>query len=264
MRFGKMMTMAGIFLVNILPGWAQNTDLQKSKEKQPPAQAAPATGKTAGTATTPAVPQSGPPPAQELRQYLKENQLAARLEGTAKLTMQRVEPAAGKIYTFKIMVDLTGCKVVIEGQPERPAVLGAYTLAVSYDPARVQLVDVLGGETKEFSGKPVFTNLEKANKEGVVRFAAVHVTSDKPAGKVKVAVVQLAADDPAALSTVKLWADSLASSMIFFPDRKLAGPFSIPFDVGKLPRNTIPPLPGKTEEPPAKKESGKPAESGKK
>ncbi len=219
---------------------------------QSPAQPPPANPPTGAppTGTTPA----GSPPAgstapqaggekkpTSFQQYLKENQLPSRLEGKAKLVLKKVEPQEGTVYKYDIFVDLTGVTFVIRDTERIPAVLGAYTLGVKYDPTRVKLVDMNPGQTAEFAKKPIFTNLEKANAEGLVRFSAVHTNSRTPTGLVSVAQAVLDVQDPAAAASIQLYGDSLSTSILFYPDKKLVGPFTIPFEGLQLPRRTVVP-----------------------
>jgi len=120
----------------------------------------------------------------------------------------------------------------------------------------VKALGVLGGKTKEFSRRPIYTNLEKANSIGLIRFSAVHTNSRTPTGKVSIARVKMEINDPKAVETVELYGDSLSTSIIFFPKGKMVGPFSIPFDGKRLPRRTIQrttrqPVPQKKATPPS-------------
>ena len=245
-----------------------------------PAPAAPPTGASPAAPPTPAgspaqlppgAPPSGTPPAgspappaggekkpMSFQQYLKENQLPSRLEGMAKLVMKKVEPQEGTVYKYDVFVDLTGVAFVIRDAERIPAVLGAFTLGIKYDPAKVKLVDMNGGQTAEFAKKPIFTNLEKANAEGLVRFSAVHTNSRTPTGLVSVAQAVLDVQDPPAAASVQLYGDSLSTSILFYPDKKLVGPFTIPFEGLQLPRRTVYPAPGA---PPKPAEPAKPAET---
>lgn len=194
------------------------------------------------------------------QQYLKENQLPSRLEGKAKLVLKKVEPQEGTVYKYDIFVDLTGVAFVIRDTERIPAVLGAFTLGIKFDPAKVKFVDMNAGQTAEFAKKPIFTNLEKANAEGLVRFSAVHTNSRTPTGLVSVAQAVLETQDPAAAASVQLYGDSLSTSILFYPDKKLVGPFTIPFEGLQLPRRLVTPAPAAPA--PAHKpvEPSKPAE----
>lgn len=235
---------------------------------QSPAQPPPANPPTgAPPAGAPATPAGGEKKPTSFQQYLKENQLPSRLEGKAKLVLKKVEPQEGTVYKYDIFVDLTGVTFVIRDTERIPAVLGAYTLGIKYDPAKVKLVDMNPGQTAEFAKKPIFTNLEKANAEGLVRFSAVHTNSRTPTGLVSVAQAVLDVQDPAAAASVQLYGDSLSTSILFYPDKKLVGPFTIPFEGLQLPRRTVVPAapipahkpaePPKPPEPPADKQEPK-------
>lgn len=173
-----------------------------------------------------------PPPSQTLR----DRQLPARLTGTARLVLRPAQRAAtDTVHTWQILVDLREVAIDVEGHPRQPAVLGAYTLGVRFDPHRARLVQVTGGKTREFARPPAFTALDKANAEGLVRLSAVHTQSRSPAGLVSVARVQLELSDPQAAESVCLLGDSLSTSILFFPDQKVAGPFLVPFEGEALP-----------------------------
>lgn len=235
-------------------------------EKAPPPAAPPATP----AASPPETPATAPPapvarPAAEkdsIQKYLKDNQLRSRLDGKAKLILKPDGAPQGNIYSYSILVDMSGVAVVIEDKERIPAVLGAYTLAVKFDSLKVQARDVLGGTTAEFAGKPVSTNLVKANNEGLIRFSAVHTSSQSPRGLISVAKIVLTVFDPKGLDSISVWGDSLATSILFFPDKKIAGPFLIPFEGNQLPRRPLtasgrppaaPPMAPPAAPPPAEK-----------
>ncbi|HOB54177.1 MAG TPA: hypothetical protein PK176_13455 [Acidobacteriota bacterium] len=164
-----------------------------------------------------------------------------RLEGKARLVLVKDQPPDGKRYTLPVLVDLTEVLVVGDADDKVPGVLGAYILGITFDPAKVRLVDVLGGDTPGFQKAPVFTHLEKANAEGLVRFTSYQTRSDAPAGRIAVARVVLDIADPAGLETVELLADSLATSIRKGADGRTVGPFAIPFEGKALPRRTVTP-----------------------
>jgi len=164
-----------------------------------------------------------------------------RLEGKARLILVKDQPPDGKRYTLPVLVDLTQVLVVEKVDDRVPGVLGAYILGIRFDPARVKLVDVLGGDTPGFQKAPVFTRLDKANAEGLVRFTAYQTRSDAPAGRISVARVVVELSDPASLESVELLADSLATSIRKTADGRTVGPFAIPFEGKALPRRTVTP-----------------------
>jgi len=174
-----------------------------------------------------------PPPGPALR--------PGRLEGKARLVLVKDQPPEGNRYTLPVLVDLTEVLVVGDADDKLPGVLGAYILGITFDPAKVRLVDVLGGDTPGFQKVPVFTHPEKANAEGLVRFTSYQTRADAPAGRVAVARVVLDIADPAGLETVELLADSLATSIRKGADGRTVGPFAIPFEGKALPRRTVTP-----------------------
>ncbi|NLI46991.1 MAG: hypothetical protein GX414_07785 [Acidobacteria bacterium] len=178
-------------------------------------------------------PSQTPPPGPALR--------PGRLEGKARLVLEKNQPPDGKRYTLPVLVDLTEVLVVGDADDKVPGVLGAYILGITFDPAKVRLVDVLGGNTPGYQKAPVFTNLEKANAEGLVRFTSYQTRADAPAGCIAVARVVLDIADSAGLETVELLADSLATSIRKGADGRTVGPFAIPFEGKVLPRRTITP-----------------------
>lgn len=174
-----------------------------------------------------------PPPGPALR--------PGRLEGKARLILVKDRPPEGKRYTLPVLVDLSQVVVVGDAGDRVPGVLGAYILGMAFDPARVRLVEVLGGNTPGFQKAPVFTHLDKANAEGLVRFTSYQTRTDAPAGRIAVARVVLDIADPAGLETVELLADSLATSIRKGADGRTVGPFAIPFEGKALPRRTVNP-----------------------
>lgn len=222
----RLQTGCWLLALSTLPALAQASQPQPAPKANP--QPSPAAAK--------------PAPAQEkpvsIGEMIRKNQLPSRFEGQAKLILAQEGKPVGKIFTFTVTVDLTGTAFVVEEKERVPGVLGAYTLGVRFDPAKTRLVDVEGGAA-EFAGKPVFTNAEKANKEGLVRFSAVHTSSKTPTGKILVARVKLEISDPAAANKVEVLGDSLATSILFYPERKIVGPMSIPFTGKKLERPSM-------------------------
>ncbi|MBN2429940.1 MAG: hypothetical protein JXQ27_00620 [Acidobacteria bacterium] len=197
---------------------------EKSEEKTPPPKPEPIK----------------PTKQQSIREQLESRQLPARLEGQARLIMDKPSPKEGNIYEFPITVDLKNVKFIVQDTQVIPGVLGAYTLGVKFDPQKVKVLDMGGGSTKEFAKRPIFTNLEKANASGLIRFSAVHTNSRTPAGRISVATIKLEISDPQAVDSVELYGDSLSTSILFFPEGKIVGPFSIPFEGKQLPRRTVP------------------------
>lgn len=200
-------------------------------------------------ATAPAAPDAAPAPA--LQETVRSDQSQApppgpalrpgRLEGKARLVLVKDQPPDGKRYTLPVLVDLTQVLVVGDADDKVPGVLGAYILGITFDPAKVRLVDVLGGDTPGYQKAPVFTNLEKASAEGLVRFTSYQTRADAPAGRIVVARVVLDIAEPAGLETVELLADSLATSIRKGADGRTVGPFAIPFEGKALPRRTVTP-----------------------
>lgn len=200
-------------------------------------------------ATAPAAPVADPAPATQ--ETIRTDQSQApppgpalrpgRLEGKARLVLVKEQPPDGNRYTLSVLVDLSQVLVVGDADDKLPGVLGAYILGITFDPAKVRLVDVLGGDTPGFQKAPVFTHLEKANAEGLVRFTSYQTRADAPAGRVAVARVVLDIADPAGLETVELLADSLATSIRKGADGRTVGPFAIPFEGKALPRRTVTP-----------------------
>ncbi len=161
---------------------------------------------------------------ETIASYIKKNQLPSRLEGRARLVLKKSADLGDHRYTYTILVDMSPVKIIIQDKKTLPAVLGAYTLGVKFDPATVQIVKVQGGQTREFAQPPIFTTLEKANKDGLIRFSAVHTNSRTPTGMISVAQLEVRADKPEALQSLELLGDSLATSILFFPDRKNGRP----------------------------------------
>ena len=76
--------------------------------------------------------------------------------------------------------------------------LGAYSIAVTYDPAVLTLASVAGGNTAEFSGKPT-TNTPTPGTTNLSTFQSVSLTS--PTGVVSVAMITFSVAATASTTT---------------------------------------------------------------
>src|SRR5439155_20792586 len=81
---------------------------------------------------------------------------------------------AGQQFTIEVAIDVGTTP------------LGAYAIAVTYDPAVLTLASVAGGNTAEFSGKPT-TNTPTPGTTNLSAFQSVSLTS--PTGVVSVAMI---------------------------------------------------------------------------
>ncbi len=111
-------------------------------------------------------------------------------------------------FVVPVDVDLTG--VVVDGLP---AELGAYVLRLEYDPARVTVLSVKGGNAP-FADLPVATDLEKANAAGRLGLTAVQISSEKASGVVRVARVLFTEVEPGGRETVKVRVHSLSTPLM--------------------------------------------------
>lgn len=183
-------------------------------------------GMLAAQGTPPATPQ-GTAPADTPSTVHPPSRPVPGLVGSAELTLTTPGPT-GTTVTLDACIDLTKTRVILEGNVQKPCVLGAYVLGLRFDPKTTRLVDIQGGTTAEFNGKPIFTNLEKANKEGLVKFTAVQTGAQSPTGLVSVAKIQLEITSAEDLKKLELYGDSLASTIYGVKDGKPIGPYSIP------------------------------------
>lgn len=113
-----------------------------------------------------------------------------------------------KRFVVPVDVDLTG--VVVDGLP---ASLGAYVLRLEYDPSRVTVLSVKGGNAP-FADLPVATDLDKANASGRLGLTAVQVSSEKASGVVRVARVVFTETEPGGRETVKVRVHSLSTPLM--------------------------------------------------
>ncbi len=175
--------------------------------------------------------------------FLK-NQIPAKIIGKAKLILKPLGVLKNEkekdIYGFEILIDLRGVKTVRKDNGNSsPTVLGGYTVGISFDNKNIQFLGVKGGNTKEFRKPPFHTNNKKANENGLVKFSAVHTKQNSPTGLISVAIAKFKVKNKNSLKSIKLYGDSLATSMKFFPNKKILGPISIPFEGEKIKRKKL-------------------------
>ena len=121
-------------------------------------------------------------------------------------TVESDRPA--RRFAVPVDIDLTG--VVVEGLP---ASLGAYVLRLEYDPSRVTVLSVRGGNAP-FAEIPVATDLDKANAAGRLGLTAVQVSPEKASGVVRVARVVFAEMEPGGRETGKVRVHSLSTPLV--------------------------------------------------
>lgn len=114
------------------------------------------------------------------------------------------------VRRFAVPVDLDLTGVVVDGVP---AALGAYVLRLEFDPSRVSVVSVRGGNAP-FAEVPVATDLDKANGAGRLGLSAVQVSSDQATGVVRVARVLFTEVEPGGRDTVKVRVHSLSTPLM--------------------------------------------------
>src|SRR5437016_10224285 len=93
---------------------------------------------------------------------------------------------AGQQFTIEVAIDVGTTP------------LGAYSTAVTYDPAVLTLASVSGGNTAEFSGKPT-TNTPTPGTTNLSAFQSVSLTS--PTGVVSVAMIAFSVAPTASATT---------------------------------------------------------------
>ncbi|MBK6404566.1 MAG: hypothetical protein IPF66_05765 [Holophagales bacterium] len=120
-------------------------------------------------------------------------------------TVESDRPA--RRFAVPVDIDLTG--VVVEGLP---ASLGAYVLRLEYDPSRVTVLSVRGGNAP-FAEIPVATDLDKANAAGRLGLTAVQVSPEKASGSFASRVV-FAEMEPGGRETVKVRVHSLSTPLV--------------------------------------------------
>ena len=175
-----------------------------------------------------------------IKEQIKASQLPSRLDGIARLLMKPVPDENKQLFRYEIFIDLSEVVVIVQETEKFHAVLGAYALGVEFDQTKMQLVEVKGGQTPEFTSSPFFTNPEKSNSTGLVKFTAVHTQQQSPTGIISVAVVEFRAIDSAKPKEPALAGDSLSTSIRKYPGGKIVGPFSIPFKGKHLQKQTTP------------------------
>ena len=136
--------------------------------------------------------------------------------------------AKGKTLVLEAKIDLSTVKVSPDGVVQQPCILGAYVLGFRFDPKVARVLEVTGGATQEFSGKPVCTALEKANADGLLKFTAVQTSAKSPGGIVSVACLKVELKSSKDLKSLELFGDSLATAIYGVRDGKPLGPWLIP------------------------------------
>ncbi|MBN2240508.1 MAG: S8 family serine peptidase [Dehalococcoidales bacterium] len=87
---------------------------------------------------------------------------------------------------------LTVIPLVIKGIPKDSVGLGAYALAVNYDPKSTDIVDILPGKDC-FTDKPIYNMVKE---KGILRLAGLHPAIPAATGDVIVAYLVIKTDDP--------------------------------------------------------------------
>lgn len=136
------------------------------------------------------------------------------IAGSAALSLvpTATQVAQGGTVSTAVKVDVTNVTGESPGGLRTPAVLGGYQIDVTFDNARLQLVDVWGGINHQFSAKPYFTALATANADGKVTLNAWHTAADAPTGLVDVANLMFTAID-AGSAGLTVTAQSLSTAV---------------------------------------------------
>ena len=125
-----------------------------------------------------------------------------------------------------LVVDLSG--VTLESVP---AVLGAYLVKATFDPAKLRYVRVSGGSTPQFMEPPTATNVIRANAEGWVKITAAQSDRYAPVGKVSIASLEFQEIVPGGASSIVVRIESAAAATT--PDSQGNLPKSIELPVAK-------------------------------
>jgi len=108
--------------------------------------------------------------------------------GTARVSIvaSKTTLVPAQQMTATVWVDLSGVTGT-NGGARTPAVLGAYQISITFDPAQLRLDTVTGGLTQQFAFEPTSTNPVKANAEGKTTIVGSQTDGSAPTGKVSVA-----------------------------------------------------------------------------
>ena len=123
----------------------------------------------------------------------------------------RVERESRRSNTLTAPINVNLKLVGINGQP---AILGAYVARVEFNPSEVEVRLVKGGASKAFSGDPIFTELSKANKDGLLKLTAWNTSDDSASGDVSVAKVIFRELRDGGAETIRISIDSVSSTVV--------------------------------------------------
>lgn len=159
---------------------------------------------------------------------LRAADMAAARKGRARL-LTSIERGKGGAVSVPLTIDVSD--VLFDGS--RPAVLGAYVVAVEFDPEKVVFVDAARGKAPEFADAPAATPAAKANKNGFLKVVGDHGQADNPTGIVSVAVLHFRELVPGGADSIRPRFDSLASSLRRDHTGQFPNDINIPFDLVK-------------------------------
>jgi hypothetical protein len=113
----------------------------------------------------------------------------------------------GQSVDVEVHVDITAA-----GANAQPEALGAYVASISFDPRKVELMEVRGAASGAFAAAPAATERARANESGLVKLAAAQSDPDGPTGDVAVAYVLFRERTAGGASTIHTHIDSAAGT----------------------------------------------------
>jgi hypothetical protein len=119
------------------------------------------------------------------------------IAGAARVTLvASPDPGiVGSSLDVRLRIDLSGVTGRSPAGASVPAVLGAYQVRVTFDPARLRFDSASGGTSAGYAPPPITTDPAAANAGGAVTLAAAQTSSFSPTGLVHVATMTFQALD---------------------------------------------------------------------
>lgn len=147
--------------------------------------------------------------------------------GRVSLFVAPALPPPGSSFTVDVNVDLTGVTGVCNTPV--PAVLGGYSLPISFTPAQTQFVSAAACTSPQFSAAPSATAAATANATGQVTVASSQLNQTAPTGNVCVARLTFQAITSGPITP--LTTGSLSSAFQNCTGGGTSGPVAIPYTV---------------------------------
>lgn len=154
----------------------------------------------------------------------------APIAGTANVRLSTTAPAAivGSQVVIDVNANLTGVTGSCAGSV--PAVLGGYTLPVSFNNTQLQFVSAAACTSPQYAGAPTTTAPATANASGQVTVTASQINQSAPTGDVCVARLTFQVIGGNGTTLTPSTSGSL-SSAVQTCSGSPTGPASIPFTV---------------------------------